>query len=389
MTLQFPTRFIRVPEARLRFGDRVDRVGAMLWRSDPLADAVIEEFDGLPPGAGFRMVDEGATKGLAALAHPPPAIANLLEATEAVPAWVDWSAVNRGGELLIRAGILGGIILGSESLVLGYASPAGNKPLILSGRLEKQATRRLNETARFVQAVCRHNGMRPGSDGYQITVKVRLMHAQVRRMILRSDKWDSKAWGHPINQYDMVGTQLLFSHVVLDGLQKMGISATKEDAEQYMHLWRWVSHVIGVDPSISATSSADAARLAELVRVTEGEPDQDSKALTRALLFAEVTTATTKVEERRARTKAHIGAAFTRMLCGDEMADKLGVERTPLALTSPLVRRLVRTSDFVMRNVPGGEQRALAAGLRYWDRVVQIGMAGAMAEFGLPDKLAA
>ena len=87
-----------------------------------------------------------------------------------------------------------------RSLVLGYASPAGNKPLMLSGRLKEQALKRLNETARFVQAVCRPGGMRPLADGWQITVKVRLIHAQVRRMILKSGKWDEGAWGAPVNQ---------------------------------------------------------------------------------------------------------------------------------------------------------------------------------------------
>jgi hypothetical protein len=386
---QFPARFVRVPEARLRFGDRVDRVGAFLWKPDALADAVIAEIESLPPGEGWKIVEEACAKGIDAISRPPPAIATLFAQTEAVPAWVDWETVHRGGAVLLRAGILGGVVLGSESLPLGYASPGGNKPLVMSGRLEKQALRRLNETARFVQAVCRKNGMKPRGEGYHITVKVRLMHAQVRSMILRSGKWKPELWGLPVNQHDMGGTGLLFSLILLDGLRKLGMVISDRDAEAYMHLWRWVSHVIGVDTEIAPTSEADGNRLAALIRATEADPDADSRALMRALLFAEVNGAKTRERRRVGRAKAHIGAVFTRMLCGDDIADKLGVERTPLELTRPLLRRLVKTGDFVMRNVPGAEKQALAVGIRYWDRVIEIGLAGAMAEFGLPDSLAA
>ncbi len=391
-----PTRFVHVEEARARFGDRVDRVGALLYETDALADAAIDEIESLPKGEGQRIFKELCADPASRLNPEPPhthkdapALSRLVEAAYTVPAWVDWRAVDHGGAVLLRSGLLGGMVLGAESLPLGYASPGGNKPLVLSGRLEQQAQSRLNETARFVQAVCRKGGMRPGALGHSITLRVRLMHAQVRRMILRSDRWRMEAWGLPINQHDMASTQILFSSVVLDGLQKLGVSVRSEDAERYMHLWRWVSHVIGVTPELAPASIADADRLTELVRATQAEPDQDSRALTRALLFAEMNSAKSPRGKRRGAAKAHLGAVFVRMLCGDSVADQLGVMRTPLELGRPILRRLVRTGDLVMRTVPGAEDKALASGLRYWDRVIAVGVSQATAEFGLPESLLA
>ena len=385
----FPTRFVRSAEARAKLGDRVDRVGAWLREPDALADDAVRAIESMPPGAGQRVFHELAAHGPSAVPSAPPALRRLVESAFTVPAWVDWDAVDRGGAVLLRSGILGGMVLGAESLPLGYASPGGNTPLVLSGRLERQASSRLNETARFVQAVCREGGMRPGGKGHQITLRVRLMHAHVRHMILRSGKWNMDAWGLPINQHDMACTQMLFSSVVLDGLRKLGVTVRAADAERYMHLWRLVSHVIGVTPELAPASEADAERLAEVVRATQADPDDDSRALTRALLFAEMNSARTDAARRVAHAKVHIGSVFMRMLCGDELAAKLGVSRTPLALAGPLVRRLVHTGDVVMRVVPGAEDRALASGLRYWDRVIALGVAGANAEFGLPEKLLA
>lgn len=387
---RFPSRFVRVEEARARFGDRTDRVGALLFATDALADAAIAEIESLPSGEGQRIFRELCAEGpSASAAANAPALRALVEAAWTVPAWVDWHAVDHGGAVLLLAGLIGGMVLGGCSLPLGYASPGGNKPLVFSGRLSQQAQSRLNETARFVQAVCRSGGMRPGALGHSITLRVRLMHAQVRRMILRSGRWRMDDWGLPINQHDMASTQILFSSVVLGGLRTLGVSVRDEDAEEYMHLWRFVSHVIGVTPDLAPASLADAARLTDLVQATQADPDADSRALTHALLFADQNAAKTARGKRRGAARAHMGAVFMRMLCGDLVADQLGVMRTPLELGRPILRRLVRTGDLVMRTVPGGEDKALASGLRYWDRVIAVGVSQATAEFGLPDSLLA
>src|SRR5205823_697063 len=135
-------------------------------------------------------LEEMLAGGAAAAPSAPPALRDFFAETARVPAWVDWTTIDHAGAVLHRAGVLGGLVLGAMSLPLGYASPGGNKPLVFSGRLTEQAPRRLNETSRFVQAVCLPRGMRPGADGLKITLKVRIMHAHVRRMLLRSGKWD-------------------------------------------------------------------------------------------------------------------------------------------------------------------------------------------------------
>jgi hypothetical protein len=53
----------------------------------------------------------------------------------------------------------------------------------------------------------------------------------------------------------------------------------------------------------------------------------------------------------------------------------------------PMVRRLVSSVERFTRAVPFAERGALAAGTRYWNRVVEIGLKGATYEFGLPDRL--
>lgn len=383
----FPTRFSNLADARSRWGDRVDRLGRHLSRTDPLADRVVDAIEGLPAGEGWRLFEEGIRGGAKAIPNAPAPMRELLESAAHVPAWVDWDTCDKGGALLMRAGPLGGAVLGARSLVLGYASPGGNKPLVFSGRLKQQAKRRLDETARFVQAVSRPGGMRPFADGWQITLKVRLIHAQVRRMIMKSGRWDSNAWGHPVNQHDMAGTVLLFSVAIIDGLRKLGMNIEHEEAERYVHLWRWVGRLIGVDEDVLPGSEAEAMRLADLISLTMGEPDQDSRDLTRCLFEAAYDGCTTKGQIKQAERNVMVGRLVCRELIGDELADKLGVPKVTLRHAMPMMKRFVAMTERFTRAVPLGERGAVAVGTFYWDRVVEIGLQSATYDFALPKSL--
>ncbi len=266
MKIVIPTRFMNLPAARKQFGDRVDRLAPFLLRGDPLADDVIEEMRGMPPGQGFGLVNEILANPHFPAAQRPPAIRTFFEHLDHVPAWVDWNAMRRGNELLLRSGILGGIVLAAESLAFGYASPAGNKPLVFSGQLKERAPRRLAETSRFVQAVAQYDGFRRTGDAFAITVRVRLMHAQVRSMLRKSPMWKTDQWGEPINQHDMAATILLFSLVFMVGVRKLGLETDPEEADSFMHLWRYGGHLMGVDPEILPTSEFDGWGLAQLIR---------------------------------------------------------------------------------------------------------------------------
>ena len=73
--------------------------------------------------------------------------------------------------------------------------------------------------------------MRRNGEGFAITVKVRLMHAQVRKLLLQSGKWREDLWSLPINQHDMLATVLLFSSILIDGYRTIGFRVTTSEAE--------------------------------------------------------------------------------------------------------------------------------------------------------------
>jgi hypothetical protein len=380
----FPARYVRLDEARARFGDRVDRLGAFLTRVDPLADAVVADI--VAKRGSFRLFEEISREGIARVPLAPDSFHAFFETVERTPMWVDWNVVDGGGEVLLRAGLLGGFVLALKSLVLGYTSPGGNKPLVFSGRLQENAPRRLNETAKFVQATITPGAMRPHREGWQITLKVRLMHAHVRRMILETGRWNDD-WGTPINQHDMLGTSLLFSVSLLQGLRTLGVRIPPEDADAYMQLWRWSGWLIGMEPELLVSSEAEGDRIVELISATMADPDEDSRGLTRALLDAPVQLAKTPREVARAKRLRQFSSAMCRELIGDDRANAMGVPQNTWRYSLPIMRRLVSSVELVRERMPFGDVPVVWVGTRYWDRVAAIGFAGATAEFALPQTL--
>jgi hypothetical protein len=383
-----PSRFIDDGRARASHGERVDRLAPYLLKTDPLADAVIEAFDDLGAKRGFSQIEAGLSTGIARVPDAHPAIVALLREVERVPPWVDFGVIDRAGELLLRSGAFGGLVLGLQSLPHGYASPGGNKPLAFSGRLTEQAPRRLSETSRFVHAVCTPGGLRRGSEGFAICVKVRVMHAQVRRLLRRSKRWDTGAWGEPINQHDMVATTMLFSIVVLDGLRKLGFHVTRTEAQRYVQLWRYAGWLLGTDYELLFATEAEGLKLADLIMKTQGPPDEDSRALTKALFDAGERGARDARERRRSLRMAPVAFAMSRYLLGADVADALGVPSSRLVRLMPALRAVIRAFDGARAHVHLFDMIAVQLGSRYWEGVIARGL-DARHDFAPPVELRA
>lgn len=369
-----PTRYVNLDAAAQRFGaHRVARMGHFLGVGDPLADAAVKELTKRPKPEQEALLAALVNRSGGEL---PPALSALEASVSATPMWVDFERVDRGGELLLRHGLLSGLALAFKSLAIGYCSPAGNKPLAFSARLTTDVSRRLGETAKFVESVSLPRGMQRLHEGFGTTLKVRLMHARVRVGLERAPIWKLDAWGHPINQYDMAGTILMFSLVLIDGLRELGVHVSREEEADVLHLWRYVGHVMGVDHELLAASREEADVLWNLIGATQEPPDDDSRRLTKALLDS--------AKDRNAPVPyVSFTAALCRHFVGPQLADALHLPRTAWTIAPPLVRAFVRPIEAAIRTLPGGRGAALKVGMLYWKRTTEVGQ-GHLTTFPLP-----
>ena len=384
---QLPSRYQPHAGIERRFGARVRRLGSMLVEGDPLADAVVTSLASLPHTQRAALIDTALRSGIDAVPEAPAALRALFAQLDTVPFWFDPQRADRGGAVLLRAGPLGGLVLGTRSLIAGYCSPAGNKPLIFSQRLQYDTRRRLIETSRFVQETSRRNGMTRRGYGFRAAVKVRLMHAQVRRILCVHPEWKASEWGTPINQFDMAGTVLLFSFALTDGLRKLGVPVRDDEMEDNLHLWRYVGWLMGVREELLCTSVREAEDLVAMLRCTQGPPDRDSRTLAHAMLRGPVAYATTPRERARAERVVAFSYAVSRYLVTDDFADALEFPHTLWRASIPALRLAVSSAESVRRSVPGLERIAEGAGLSYWERVVQGGLEGRAITFEMPERL--
>ncbi len=359
----FPSRYRNRREARAKFGEDADRYARFYLHGDPLADDLVSwlERGGEPAKA---LLERALRDGIASVEDPPLELRRFFERAERIPKWVDFQQIERGALAYQRFGILGMFILSAWSLINGYHSSAAVKPLAFTGQLRHNTQRRLAETARFVSEATQVDGLRTGRPGYEISIRVSIIHAHVRRACWRSGRWQSDLWGVPINQADMLGTLLEFSLLMMDGAQRLGFVLTAAERNAILALWRYCGHLSGVDAWLldHLRSEAETRRLAELLRLIQPGPDEDSRALTEQLLKVPGQNAEGKGPPMLALAVSRIHNGLARAFNGHEIADDLGIPDDLWQYAIYPIRATITPFEWMRRKIPGVSRLASHVG---------------------------
>eukprot|EP00854_Cymbomonas_tetramitiformis_P012507 gene12507-14779_t len=207
----------------------------------------------------------------------------------ALPDWVDWERVRRGQLFFLKHLVGASTCLLHISLIGGFGAPKINKK---------------------------------GGVGWNSVARVRLLHAAVRVRLKSQPKWDMHTWGLPINQEDLFVTTLAFSQVVLNGLERIGstLTTSHEDMEDYLHLWRVIGHLMGVQPALLQRMESlwGAQAALESVVLHLVEPDASTRRLANHLIASMVGRLPTGRSEMEM-------AGLTRRLMGNHYADAMGI----------------------------------------------------------------
>jgi len=272
-------------------------------QGDPLADEVIDAFATQFDSSIQLLVDKlinmirMPVKGeiLESIKEYFPEdeeIGNTLEKyfTQAivVPAWADAEKLSRGAHVFQDHIFSSIMILGCASLPTTYVCQPDTKVLGFTRRLIDDAPKRLVETAQMVTDVMGEKGLfvqgtKLAGKGVQSVLKIRLIHAAVRHLMLHKEKlasehnqpesnnyllayvydsiqeqcdwaghikpnsWNIKTDGVPINNEALAIILLTFSYTILRGLKKIGVKLTNQNQEAYIHSWNVVGYLLGVD----------------------------------------------------------------------------------------------------------------------------------------------
>lgn len=326
-------------------------------RADPVADDTIAAILAGHHGSQWeaiamvnRLLGEWQSNAIVSTWRAPegtPApIAVALEAYLAagsqLPAWADLGQIARAEEVFFDMSMLSCSLLFCASLPECYVVPDLAGVLHVAGQLEAHCDYRVRSTAAMIFPVMMRGGLTsPEGSGIAQILKVRLIHATIRHLILRGNPaaaaasggalepldapcrnvydtlynngWNVAANGLPCNQEELAYTLLTFHYIFLRGLRTLGLGLPSRDEEAYLHAWNVVGHVLGIeDGQVPSTMEQAEARFNDIqsrARLSPYLPDS-RPALGAALMKA-------MQDEIPLRILKPFPVLLTRYLCGN------------------------------------------------------------------------
>lgn len=302
-------------------------------QGDVSADAVITSVTEAGGSTGLRSLMRWlADPNDISTVEQPQAVQDFFVEYARLPTWADSDKMKRGMAFFKKHAQQISLTLGFFSLPYSYLGANGAQVLWLTERIKNDPTRRLQETGEWVFAVNSPKEWLTGGAIYK-TMKIRLIHAGARWFSSQSGRWNM-AWGYPVNQEDMAGTNLTFSYVVLLGLRKMGIGVSEQEEEDYLHHINVVNYLNGVAEELLPQNLREAYTLSQAIGQRQFAPSEAGVGLTHSLLNAVssqlVQYGTDKQNAARPETIRNLVAGEMRFFLGDRYADWLGIPNVPL-----------------------------------------------------------
>jgi hypothetical protein len=293
----------------------------MQWVGDPHADdAVAAVLGDAPTQTRLQRIkdlnaiigtwqDNAGVAGWPSPDGPPPApgmaqpLKRYVTAAQPLPAWADRDRIARAEKMFMDHGALSVTMLFCASLPECYVVPDLASVLQATGQLVDRTEHRIRTTGAMIFPVMMAGGLTdPKGSGISQVLKVRLIHAMVRNLLLRTRPeaavaelrttnvapgavripplaqvqagdsmqhalhvhgWDLEACGLPNNQEELAYTLLTFSYVFLRGMRRLGIAFTPAQEEDYLHAWNVAGHFLGIRRELMVDTMEQASILFE------------------------------------------------------------------------------------------------------------------------------
>lgn len=292
------------------------------------------------------------------------ALNHYIQTAQTLAPWADAAHIERAEELFMEHGALSCILLFCSSLPECYVVPDLSSVLHATGRLEQNTEYRIRSTAAMIFPVMMHGGLAARGAGIAQVLKVRLIHAMVRNLILHGSPqdlvrgvqagqdgiieaqprpaaaggrgvmyqtlfahgWNTPRDGLPCNQEELAYTLLTFGYVFLRSLRRLGIGLPRQDEEAYLHAWNVVGHVLGIERALMVrTMDEGQALMATMQARGRAQPvvPDPRPALGQALMQTMAAALPWKIVKP-------FPPLMTRYLCGHATANDLGLMAQPV-----------------------------------------------------------
>ncbi len=246
-------------------------------------------------------------------------VALFLHTHRPKPVWYSIDAIHNGQQVFKKYALDIMTLLGVLSLPYCYAASPGNKALYLTAKMRKSTGKRLVETADFIINVMSPGSFDTAGTGHIQINRIRLVHAMVR-YYLQKGEWNA-AWGLPINQEDMAGTNLAFSYIILTGLTRTAFTLTVSEQENFLHAWRYIGYQMHIADELLPATVAEARLLENKIKQRHFQSSEEGRVLTKELID--------HYKAHFPTVPAYFVSAHMRYLLGMEISALLGLQPEP------------------------------------------------------------
>lgn len=159
------------------------------------------------------------------------------------------------------------LILLFRALPFTYMAEKPANVLRMTKLLVTQPRRRIFETAQFVFDVMAENWWKPDERGILSALKVRIMHAAMRQVVLDNDYGDvwNDDWGKPISQEDLIATNQVFSLEFFKGMEILGDPLTPQQKKAWFHTWKTIGRIMGIQENLLCKDWEEALSLQQAI----------------------------------------------------------------------------------------------------------------------------
>ena len=317
-------------KARLVDRETADNYIVHTQIGDPIMDAVVEALAPLPQEQAHRYIHAGMEGDRGGMQGAPDLVRDFFfDAPPPDPEWLDYGAFAPGVRAFQRNSVpvLSAFVTGV--LIDGFATLI-SKSFVQTGRIFDNGVWRLKQNNRHQMEIFWPGGLARHGDGWKLSVRIRFVHAQVRRLLAPTEEWEHDAWGVPISAAHLGYAVACFAALTVKHSESLGARYSPEERASFHDVWRYAGHLMGIPEEILFTDESHALNIFRIGAMCEPPPSTDAIVMTNALInSAPLVAGITDAEERKNLVEGVI-YPVSRGLIGKDLADQLNFPASKL-----------------------------------------------------------
>ena len=300
---------------------------------DPEMDALLEELSPFPSDKVAQWIHAGMEEEPDGLREAPEALREFFLSPRPDPPWLDYEAFGPGvrgfqrNSVPVLAGFVTGVLIDGFSTMI-------SKSFVQTGRIFDNGVWRLKQNNRHQMEIFWPGGLERSGDGWKLSVRIRFVHGQVRRLLAQSGEWDQDACGVPLSAAHLGYAVACFAARAVAHSEALGAHYSPEERAGFHDVWRYAGHLMGIPDTILFTDESDALRIYRIGGMCEPPPSTDAIIMTNALINSAPLVAGIDDPQERKKLVRNVIYPVSRGLIGNQLANQLNfpANRLPFAL---------------------------------------------------------